>query len=108
MAPGESLFDKPSRGLTLHLRYMHYQLDPTSSHCFIHYQRKGDVADPEGKYQLGAHRLPLGEMGRNTFLWQPLDVNGWGARTTNTAVMIRKIHSVATRQLKRTEDIMMM
>jgi hypothetical protein len=106
MSAGANLFDHTSRGHTLHYRYMHYDLDPASSNYLKHCHMTEDTSDPEGKYTLGAHRTPLGETARNTFLWRPLSSVDWSMSTKDVGSIIRYIYKTAGKEIERTENLM--
>lgn len=67
------MYDHPSPGLTVHLRYMHIQLDPSSTmYDGPPRPEDGTISSAAEGYHLGAQRTPKGPKARREFLWRPL------------------------------------
>lgn len=109
------MFDSPGPGLTIHLRYMHYDLDPSSTTYLKHHQREGDTLIKKGDYSLGSQRLPRSREGRHAFLWAPFDAMGkcaWRVQVDGdekdktTAIVAVLLHKMKE-YIHRTEEMML-
>lgn len=101
------LYDEASPRLTLHLRYIHKDMDPTSSAYLSQFHHENDTPDPDGRFQLGAQRTPLGKMARRDFLWSPLPTDGWeyeGADDIHTLIL--DMTECTRERIERTEEVM--
>jgi hypothetical protein len=110
-----NMFDLPSPGLTIHLRYMHYDLDPSSATYLQHYQKDGEEPIGKNEYTFGTHRLPRSQEGRHAFLWAPFNAMGKGEwqvkvhpeERDKTTVTIYVLLERMMQYMHRTEDVML-
>jgi hypothetical protein len=65
------IYDCPTPGLEIHLRYMHFDLDPRSLRYLLS-QEDYDTPDPEKAYHFGSHRLPTSNFARTSYLWRSI------------------------------------
>lgn len=100
------MYPKSTPGRTIHLRYMHYQMDPCSPHYLRHFQTESDQLDPSSTYLFGEHNLPLGNWARFDRLWDSIPEiqfkPEFSARTTAEMLV-----EEASLLIEATEDMML-
>jgi hypothetical protein len=102
-----TIYSKSSRGLTIHLRWMHYDLDPSSPQFRRHRHRPYHtvIANEEERCDFAVQRLPIGEESRHKFIWAPLFCADWDARGDAKAI-IMGIYESAAAEIAKAEDMM--
>jgi hypothetical protein len=100
------MFDQSTAGLTIHRRWMHYELDPRSQKYLQDRRTAEDAIDEEAAYRFPTHRLPLHSDARHAFLWAPLRPFARFQKVSGREIAERLVASIDV-LVKETEELML-